>query len=107
MDRSKYLAALLLKQILIDPLKTNVLRKRQYSTSFFSRLQILYCFYDSAYFASITVTFHFPIKDKSIKEVEEFNIYPNAIKTLGVGTGVVVKKYPAARAYCVQVSKNL
>jgi hypothetical protein len=41
--------------------------------------------------------------DKSLREVEEFNIHPNQIKTLRVGTCVCVKKYPKSRAYVVKV----
>jgi type IV secretory pathway TraG/TraD family ATPase VirD4 len=39
----------------------------------------------------------------SKREVEEFNIHPNQIKSLGIGTCVAVKKYPNARAYLVRV----
>lgn len=41
---------------------------------------------------------------KSLREVEEFNIHPNIIKSLSVGKCAVIKKYPIARAYLVKVS---
>ena len=47
--------------------------------------------------------FDLPTGDKSIREVEEFVIHPNVIKGLKVGSCVVVKKYPQARAYCLNV----
>ncbi len=40
----------------------------------------------------------------SRREVEEFCIHPNLIKSLGVGKCVCIKKYPEARAYLVKVS---
>ena len=40
----------------------------------------------------------------SQREVEEFVIHPNLIKSLRVGKCVCVKKYPTARAYLVDVS---
>lgn len=43
---------------------------------------------------------------KSLREVEEFCIHPNVIKSLGVGKCVVVKKYPKARAYLVKVDRE-
>jgi type IV secretory pathway TraG/TraD family ATPase VirD4 len=45
-----------------------------------------------------------PTGEKSLREVEEFNIHPNQIKTLRVGTCVCVKKYPKSRAYTVKVN---
>lgn len=42
----------------------------------------------------------------SKREVEEFNIHPNLIKSLGVGQCVVVKKYPRARSYLVKVNRS-
>lgn len=44
-----------------------------------------------------------PTGNKSLREVEEFVIHPNAIKSLSVGRCVCVKKYPKARAYLVSV----
>ncbi len=44
--------------------------------------------------------------DKSLREVEEFNIHPNQIKTLRVGRCVCVKKYPKSRAYLVAVNPS-
>lgn len=41
---------------------------------------------------------------KSLREVEEYNIHPNVIKSLHVGKCVCVKKYPKSRAYIVSVS---
>lgn len=41
--------------------------------------------------------------DKSLREVEEFNIHPNTIKSLTVGKCVVVKKYPKATSDVVRV----
>ncbi len=41
---------------------------------------------------------------KSLREVEEFVIHPNLIKSLVVGKCVCVKKYPTARAYLVNMS---
>lgn len=40
---------------------------------------------------------------KSVKEVDEFIIHPNVIKSLGVGECVVVAKYPTASAAVVKV----
>lgn len=40
----------------------------------------------------------------SKREVEEFVIHPNLIKSLRVGKCVCIKKYPTARAYLVDVS---
>lgn len=42
--------------------------------------------------------------DKSLREVEEFNIHPNTIKSLRVGEAVVIKKYPYSRSYKIKVS---
>lgn len=42
----------------------------------------------------------------SKREVEEFVIHPNLIKSLRVGKCVCVKKYPEARAYLVEVSSG-
>lgn len=42
----------------------------------------------------------------SKREVEEFVIHPNTIKSLRVGKCVCIKKYPEARAYLVDVSPN-
>ncbi|WP_413942743.1 type IV secretory system conjugative DNA transfer family protein [Bdellovibrio sp. HCB-162] len=44
--------------------------------------------------------------DKSLREVEEFNIHPNVVKSLRVGECVVVKKYPYSRAHVVRVDEN-
>ncbi|MFN8846384.1 MAG: type IV secretory system conjugative DNA transfer family protein [Bdellovibrionales bacterium] len=41
---------------------------------------------------------------KSLREVEEFNIHPNTVKSLRVGKCVCIKKYPQSRAYLVDVS---
>ncbi|MFN7454151.1 MAG: type IV secretory system conjugative DNA transfer family protein [Pseudobdellovibrionaceae bacterium] len=40
----------------------------------------------------------------SKREVEEFIIHPNMIKTLQVGKCVCIKKYPESRAYLVEVA---
>ena len=40
----------------------------------------------------------------SLREVEEFVIHPNVIKSLRVGKCVCVKKYPESRAYLVSVA---
>ena len=45
-----------------------------------------------------------PTGNKSLREVEEFVIHPNLIKSLQVGKCVCVKKYPSARAYCVNIN---
>ena len=45
-----------------------------------------------------------PTGAKSLREVEEFNIHPNVIKSLGVGKCVCIKKYPTARSYLVKVA---
>lgn len=47
--------------------------------------------------------FDVPTGNKSLREVEEFVIHPNVIKSLRVGKCVCVKKYPEARAYLVNV----
>ena len=44
--------------------------------------------------------------DKSLREVEEFNIHPNVVKSLKVGMCVCIKKYPSAKSYVVQISKG-
>lgn len=46
---------------------------------------------------------------KSIKEVDEFVIHPNVIRSLGVGECVLVQKYPSSKAMLIKVkaeSKN-
>lgn len=53
-----------------------------------------------------TWLFEHPTGGKSLREVEEFNIHPNLIKSLGVGKCAVVKKYPVSRAYLVKVNAN-
>ena len=45
-----------------------------------------------------------PTGNKSLREVEEFVIHPNLVKSLRVGKCVCVKKYPSSRAYLVDVS---
>lgn len=45
-----------------------------------------------------------PTGGKSLREVEEFNIHPNMIKSLRVGKCVCIKKYPQSRAYLVNVN---
>jgi len=47
--------------------------------------------------------FDMPTGEKSLREVEEFFIHPNIIKSLGVGECVVVKKYPRARSHRVRI----
>ncbi len=42
----------------------------------------------------------------SKREVEEFMIHPNLIKTLRVGKCVCIKKYPQSRAYLVDVARD-
>lgn len=44
--------------------------------------------------------------EKSVKQVEAFNIHPNLIKSLKVGTCVCVKKYPVSRSYIVNVDQG-
>jgi type IV secretory pathway TraG/TraD family ATPase VirD4 len=44
--------------------------------------------------------------DKSLREVEEFNVHPNVIKSLRVGECVVVKKYPHSRSYVLLVDEK-
>ena len=43
----------------------------------------------------------------SQREVEEFNIHPNLIKSLRVGLCVCVKKYPEAKSYLVKVNHGI
>lgn len=45
-----------------------------------------------------------PTGKKSLREVEEFNIHPNLVKSLQVGKCVCIKKYPYSRAYLVKVN---
>lgn len=45
-----------------------------------------------------------PTGGKSLREVEEFNVHPNLIKSLQVGKCVCIKKYPKSRAYLVRVA---
>lgn len=47
--------------------------------------------------------FDIPSGKKSLREVEEFQVHPNIIKSLPVGKCVSVKKYPKAKAYRVDV----
>ena len=47
--------------------------------------------------------FSIPSGKKSRREVEEFLIHPNVIKSLRVGKCVVVKKYPKATSSIVDV----
>jgi len=47
--------------------------------------------------------FDVPTGAKSHREVEEFVIHPNVIKTLRVGECVCIKKYPYARANVLQI----
>lgn len=42
----------------------------------------------------------------SKREVEEFNIHPNLIKSMRVGKCVCIKKYPESRSYLVDVSPD-
>jgi len=42
----------------------------------------------------------------SKREVEEFNIHPNLVKSLGVGECVCIKKYPSSRSYLVKVRRG-
>lgn len=42
----------------------------------------------------------------SKREVEEFIIHPNLIKTLRVGTCACIKKFPVARAYLVAINRS-
>lgn len=45
-----------------------------------------------------------PTGEKSVREVEEYRIHPNLIKTQGVGECAVIKKYPRSMAYRMQVA---
>lgn len=51
--------------------------------------------------------FDVPSGKNSLREVEEFVIHPNLIKSLRVGKCVCVKKYPEARAYLVDVNASI
>jgi hypothetical protein len=42
----------------------------------------------------------------SKRDVQEFIIHPNLVKTLRVGKCVCIKKYPESRAYLVDVNPN-
>lgn len=44
--------------------------------------------------------------DRSLREVEEFRVHPNVVKSLRVGECVVVKKYPYARAHVGRVDEK-
>ena len=48
----------------------------------------------------------FGIVTYSKREVEEFVIHPNLIKSLRVGKCVCIKKYPESRAYLVDVNAD-
>lgn len=50
--------------------------------------------------------FDVPSGKNSLREVEEFVIHPNLIKSLRVGKCVCVKKYPKSRAYLVDVDSG-
>jgi len=54
--------------------------------------------------SSKMIWFDIPTGNKSLREVEEFVIHPNVIKSLRVGKCVCVKKYPESRAYLVSVA---
>ncbi|MBL7687964.1 MAG: TraM recognition domain-containing protein [Bdellovibrionaceae bacterium] len=43
---------------------------------------------------------------RSSREVEEFNVHPNTIKSLSVGDCVVVRKYPQASACRIKIAFN-
>lgn len=45
-----------------------------------------------------------PTGMRSVKEIEEFIIHPNLVKSLGVGRCVCIKKYPRAQAHLVEVA---
>lgn len=44
--------------------------------------------------------------ERSEREVEEYRVHPNVIKSLRVGECVVIKKYPTARSHVVKVDEN-
>ncbi|WP_413578535.1 type IV secretory system conjugative DNA transfer family protein [Bdellovibrio sp. HCB290] len=44
--------------------------------------------------------------ESSMREVEEFNVHPNVVKSLTVGRCVCIKKYPHARAHIVRVDEK-
>ncbi len=44
---------------------------------------------------------------KSIKEVDEFVIHPNVIRSLNVGECVMVQKYPSSKSAVVRVKQEL
>lgn len=50
--------------------------------------------------------FDWPTGMKSVKTVEGFEVHPNLVKKLRVGSCVCVKKYPTAKAYLVNVSSS-
>lgn len=50
--------------------------------------------------------FSMPTGDKSLRQVEEFLVHPNQVKSLRVGECVVVKKYPHSRAYVCGVDEK-
>lgn len=43
---------------------------------------------------------------KSVKEVDEYIIHPNVIRSLGVGECVLIQKYPRSKAMIVKVSRE-
>jgi hypothetical protein len=43
---------------------------------------------------------------KSIKEVDEFVIHPNVIRSLNVGECVMVQKYPSSKSAVVRVKQE-
>lgn len=60
--------------------------------------------YKETYQSEKILFFDLPTGNKSLREVEEFYIHPNLIKSLRVGQCVCVKKYPKSRAYLVQIA---
>lgn len=50
--------------------------------------------------------FDIPTGDKSLREVEEFNIHPNIIKSFRVGECVSVKKYPNAHSNLIKIYRE-
>ncbi len=43
---------------------------------------------------------------RSKREVEEFNVHPNVIKSLGVGRCVRISKYPRSRSAILQIRSS-
>lgn len=83
------------------------LQKRPESAEIISKMAGTKKVYKETYQSEKILFLDVPTGNKSLREVEEFHIHPNLIKSLKVGQCVCVKKYPKARAYTVRISNKI